>query len=372
MVGDRRKGCIWNQLVMPILWPVAIAQLVLLLLGLGFGLGGGFHWMFPETDSWAPSLLLLIGLVAGTMLNLLIFLMLFRHRVDSLQWRMEGCLDRVDEKLAQRCAQVGVPWPKQDQFSLVARLLNAVKCVEQLLCFHDRHQSPSSDPVAPLSSIEPMLHDEIQRLSTALGRARNESRLKSSYLAHIAGSLVPVIEQMESSAWLQLTDDDELRRRLLDVGLLLENFDNREVGGADDLAAPTARVLIVDDGPVNLMLARQVLERKGLGVITAISGGEALELLQTHAVELVLMDIVLPDIDGIEVCRRLRALEAALPQRQKAAVIALTANASEQDRQRFRESGMDGVLAKPYRPQALLETVESWLVGGAVAPQERG
>lgn len=367
MAGDTRKDRIWYRLVMPILWPVTIAQMVLLLLGLG--LGGSLHWLMPEAASWGANLWLMMGLVAGTTLNLLIFLMLLRHRVDRLQRCLDGTLDNIDERLSRRFALLGVSRPEHDDASLTERVLNAIKGVDQLLRFYDSRQPPSSDPVVPPSSQEPMLRDEIQRLSTALARARNESRLKSSYLAHIAASLAPVIELVERRDLLQQVEDgDELRRRLSDVRLLLENLDDGEVEDGDDPAAPAARVLIVDDGPVNLMLARQVLEREGFGVITATSGGEALELLQTHAVDLVLMDIVLPDIDGVEACRRLRAFEAASPQRQRAAVIALTANANDQDQQRFREAGMDGVLAKPYRPQALLETVETWLKGGEASP----
>ncbi|ALM51693.1 response regulator [Halomonas huangheensis] len=365
MAGDTRKDRIWYRLVMPILWPVTIAQLVLLLLGLV--LGGSLHWLMPEATSWGATLWLMIGLVAGTTLNLLIFLMLLRHRVDRLQRRLDSTLDDIEEQVGQRFDLLGMQRPARDEASLTTRVVSAVEAVSQLLHLYDHHRPHGADSLAVRSNQdapydESRLRDEIQRLSTALGRARDESRLKSSYLAHIASSLAPVIELVERRELLeQIKDGEELRRRLSDVRLLLENLDDGEAEDSDDVPRSARRILIVDDGPVNLMLARQVLEREGYGVITATSGTEAIELLDTQVVDLILMDIVLPDIDGVEACRRLRALEAASPQRKRSVVIALTANASQQDQERFLQAGMDGFLAKPYRPQTLLEAVDAWL-----------
>jgi CheY-like chemotaxis protein len=121
-------------------------------------------------------------------------------------------------------------------------------------------------------------------------------------------------------------------------------------------------VLIVDDGPVNLTLARQVLERQGLEVTTATSGEQALVRLEEHAFDLVLMDIFMPGMDGEETSRRWREREAGLASRRRSVLVALTANASEEDRRRFHEAGMDDFLAKPYRPQALVDMVRQWLV----------
>lgn len=365
MAGDTRKDRIWYRLVMPILWPVTIAQLVLLLLGLV--VGGSLHWLMPEATSWGATLWLMIGLVAGTTLNLLIFLMLLRHRVDRLQRRLDSTLDDIEEQVAQRFDLLGMERPSRDEASLTTRVVSAVDAVDQLLHLYDHRRPHGADSLAVHSSQdspydESQLREEIQRLSTALVRARDESRLKSSYLAHIASSLAPVIELVERRELLeQVKDGEELRRRLSDVRLLLENLDDGDVKDSDDVPEAAKRILIVDDGPVNLMLARQVLEREGYGVITATSGTEAVELLDTQVVDLILMDIVLPDIDGVEACRRLRALEAASPQRKRSVVIALTANASQQDQERFLQAGMDGFLAKPYRPQTLLETVDAWL-----------
>ena len=72
-------------------------------------------------------------------------------------------------------------------------------------------------------------------------------------------------------------------------------------------AAPT--ILIVDDQPINVQLLKRKLERANLRVITAYSGVEALDLVRTNRPDLILLDVMMPDMDGIEVCQRLQASE---------------------------------------------------------------
>jgi CheY-like chemotaxis protein len=121
---------------------------------------------------------------------------------------------------------------------------------------------------------------------------------------------------------------------------------------------PLARILVVDDGPVNSMLASSVLEKSGYEVEVANSGKRALELGLKQDYSLVLMDIFMPEMDGLEATRRWRQLpgkNAGIP------LIALTANALESDRDYFIAEGMDDYLAKPYRPAELRSRVEYWL-----------
>jgi CheY-like chemotaxis protein len=112
---------------------------------------------------------------------------------------------------------------------------------------------------------------------------------------------------------------------------------------------------------VNLTLARQVLEQQGASVVTVTTGNQALECLAREPFDLVLMDIFMPDLDGMETSRRWRDLEASKNHGRRSVLIALTTNASEADQRRFLEAGMDDYLAKPYRPQALLDRVSCWL-----------
>ncbi|WP_158774550.1 response regulator [Cobetia sp. L2A1] len=128
------------------------------------------------------------------------------------------------------------------------------------------------------------------------------------------------------------------------------------------------RILVVDDGPVNAMLARTVLGRQGLVVDTASNGEEALAARTQHFYALVFMDIFMPGMDGVSATQCWREQEAAVGSDRRSVIIALTANASETDRERFFAAGLDDYLGKPYRPQALIDKVRMWLPEVVLTP----
>jgi len=102
-------------------------------------------------------------------------------------------------------------------------------------------------------------------------------------------------------------------------------------------------VLIVEDNEKNLKLARDVLQFNDFRTVEATSGEEGLTLVRQHHPDLVLMDIALPGIDGVEATRQLKAdaATASIP------IVALTASVMQADRARFGEEGFAGVIAKP-------------------------
>jgi two-component system cell cycle response regulator DivK len=113
------------------------------------------------------------------------------------------------------------------------------------------------------------------------------------------------------------------------------------------------QILVVEDNERNMRLFRDVLQAAGHRTLEATTGEEAVELATEHCPDVVLMDIQLPDIDGLEALGRLRADERtrAMP------VLALTAQAMEGDRERFLAAGFDGYLSKPVDIADLVETV---------------
>jgi two-component system cell cycle response regulator DivK len=113
------------------------------------------------------------------------------------------------------------------------------------------------------------------------------------------------------------------------------------------------RVLVVEDNEMSMKLFRDVLQAKGYRTLEAATGGRAVELATAHAPDLVLMDIQLPDIDGVEVLNRLRAdlRTASIP------VLALTAQAMHGDDERFLAAGFDGYISKPVNVVELVGTV---------------
>ena len=121
------------------------------------------------------------------------------------------------------------------------------------------------------------------------------------------------------------------------------------------------RVLIVEDNEKNMKLFRDVLSAKGYRTLEATSGAQAIELALEHVPDLVLMDIRLPDIDGVEALGRLRSDErtTSIP------VVAVTAQAMRGDRERFLAAGFDGYVPKPVDIAELAATVREHCEGGA-------
>jgi CheY-like chemotaxis protein len=118
-----------------------------------------------------------------------------------------------------------------------------------------------------------------------------------------------------------------------------------------------ARVLLVEDNPVNQLVAKGMLGKLGFDVLLANHGAEALTLLETQQVDLVLMDCNMPVMNGYETTRRIRQKEAIA----KLPIIALTANALADERDRCRAAGMDDYLAKPFRKEELAALLDQWL-----------
>ncbi|MET0702432.1 MAG: response regulator, partial [Mycobacterium sp.] len=113
-------------------------------------------------------------------------------------------------------------------------------------------------------------------------------------------------------------------------------------------------VLAVDDQPANVRLLDAVLSPRGYRVVTASSGTEALAVLSAGDIDLVLLDIVMPEMDGYEVCRRIRSD----PQTEFLPVVMITASGSDQ-RLTALEAGADDFVAKPFDKSELLARVAS-------------
>ena len=122
-----------------------------------------------------------------------------------------------------------------------------------------------------------------------------------------------------------------------------------------------ARILVVEDNPLNLKLARDVLTFAKYDVIEAQSGEDALRVAQETPPDLVLMDLQLPGIDGTETLRRLResALGPDVP------VVAVTALAMAEDKERAAHAGFDGYIENPISARALPGQIEAFLNGRA-------
>jgi CheY-like chemotaxis protein len=108
------------------------------------------------------------------------------------------------------------------------------------------------------------------------------------------------------------------------------------------------------------MYLEQFLRSKGWSTTPAADGEQAWKLLQDETFDLVLMDVSMPKISGLDVCRRVRQLEES-QQRAHSKIIALTAYADDENRRKCREAGMDGFVSKPFQEKKLIDEIEQML-----------
>ncbi len=127
-----------------------------------------------------------------------------------------------------------------------------------------------------------------------------------------------------------------------------------------------SRVLLAEDNAINREVAVAILQDVGLEVDTAADGAEAVALVERNAYRLVLMDMQMPTLDGLDATRQIRKLPAAttLP------IIAMTANAFHEDRLRCLDAGMNDFISKPVLPEALYGILLRWLEQPASTAEE--
>ncbi len=120
---------------------------------------------------------------------------------------------------------------------------------------------------------------------------------------------------------------------------------------------PSRRILLAEDNQINAVLATTILKRAGHHVDVAINGAEALDALRRADYDIVLMDMHMPEMDGLEATRAIRALsgeEARIP------IVALTANAMGSEERKCLVAGMDDFLSKPFEPDDLTGMIDKW------------
>jgi len=125
-------------------------------------------------------------------------------------------------------------------------------------------------------------------------------------------------------------------------------------------AGVKARILLAEDNITNQQVALGILKKLGMRADAVADGAEAVKALESIPYDLVLMDVQMPEMDGLEATRQIRGPESAVPN-HRIPIIAMTAHAMQGDRERCIEAGMDDYVSKPVSPQALAEVLARWL-----------
>ena len=127
-----------------------------------------------------------------------------------------------------------------------------------------------------------------------------------------------------------------------------------------DASQNKGRILIAEDNIINQRLAATLLEKRGYSVLSVSNGLEAIEALDGDIeFDLVLMDVQMPEMSGLEATRRIREMERVTGKRIP--ILAMTAYAMKGDREKCIDAGMDGYMSKPLNPAVLYDTVDKFL-----------
>ena len=129
-----------------------------------------------------------------------------------------------------------------------------------------------------------------------------------------------------------------------------------EVPGDEPVAVESRRILLAEDGVINQQVAVRLLEERGHSVVVVNNGRAAVEQVAAQSFDVVLMDVQMPEMDGLEATAAIR--QAETPTGGHIPIVAMTAHAMKGDRDRFLAAGMDGYVAKPVRPHELYAAVE--------------
>jgi len=210
------------------------------------------------------------------------------------------------------------------------------------------HQMPVMDGITLVGKIKQSLRDRPQPFILMLSSLDKGMCLADAERAGIDLFLSKPVKLQELNAILQS----------------IFGSDREDVSGTPavpeihKLAAGNTSILVAEDDPLNMLLISEVLTKMGFTVIKATDGKQVLQLLDSHQPAMILMDVNMPEMDGLEATQLIRAM----PQQQRnIPIVALTAAAMEEDRERCLAVGMNSFITKPFRLQEIEEVLKKYV-----------
>ena len=234
-------------------------------------------------------------------------------------------------------------------------------------------QMPEMDgeTLGKLIKKDPVLRDTALVLLTSIGERGDASRLEAvGFTAYLTKPIKQsqLYNCLTTIAGLKETPEKEIHVPIVTRHSIAENIKKR------------FRILLAEDDMTNQKVALNILEKFGYSADAVANGREALEELEIVPYDLVLMDVQMPEMDGLTATKEIRNAECKLKEEDAAElsafsfqhsaqlkripIIAMTAHAMKGDREACLEAGMDDYISKPVNPQELLEVIEKWLMKG--------
>jgi CheY-like chemotaxis protein len=220
------------------------------------------------------------------------------------------------------------------------------------------------DSVGRAIKADKRLADTRMVMLTSMGTRGDARRYKE--IGFSAYTTKPVQHrELKAILALALVDRDETEPTTLPITTrhtARETLNHRSSSEMLNLfAGRKSRILLAEDNITNQLVALGILKKFGLRADAVANGVEALRALETLPYDLVLMDVQMPEMDGIEATKRIRKNEKIMMNDESIPIIAMTAHVMQGDRERCLKAGMNDYISKPVTPEALAEILEKWL-----------
>jgi len=231
----------------------------------------------------------------------------------------------------------------------------------QLIILDQININGKVEELGALLQQDPVSRDICRMVMTALGKRGEAARMQE--LGFSAYLIKPVKSSILFDCLTALFSQPQVNRPLITRHTLAEAR-KKEADAMPKAKKHTGRILLAEDNPVNQKFILTLLTKAGHQVDIASNGMKALEQLEANQYDIVFMDVQMPEMDGFEATGHIRS-PASKVLNHDVTIIAMTANAMKEDRDRCLEAGMDDYIAKPIVKQKLFVLIEKYLSGAA-------